>query len=47
MPDTALSEEATDLKALRDAVVDAAAVSSGLWFSYLFLILYLAIAVGR
>jgi hypothetical protein len=37
---------ATDLKALRTAVVDAAGVGAGLWFSYLFVLLYLLIAVG-
>jgi uncharacterized protein YjbI with pentapeptide repeats len=42
----ALADEATDLKALRGAVVDAAAVSAGLWFSYIFMLLYLLIAVG-
>jgi uncharacterized protein YjbI with pentapeptide repeats len=31
---------------LRDAVVDAASVSSGLWLSYLFVFFYLAIAAG-
>ena len=39
-------DEAKDLKALRAAVVDAAGVSAGLWFSYLFVLLYLLIAVG-
>jgi uncharacterized protein YjbI with pentapeptide repeats len=39
-------DEATDLKALRTAVVDAAGVGAGLWFSYLFVLLYLLIAVG-
>jgi hypothetical protein len=38
--------KATDLQALRDAVVDAAAVGGGLWLSYLFVFLYLAIAAG-
>src|SRR4051812_29212430 len=42
----ALAGEAQDLKALRTAVVDAAGVSAGLWFSYLFVLLYLLIAVG-
>jgi hypothetical protein len=31
---------------LRDAVVDAASVSTGLWLSYLFVLFYFAIAVG-
>jgi len=46
LPDTAkkLAEEAKDLKALRTAVVEAAGVSAGLWFSYLFVLLYLLIA---
>jgi hypothetical protein len=39
-------DEATDLKALRTAVVDAAGISAGLWLSYLFVLLYLLIAVG-
>ena len=39
-------DEAKDLKASRAAVVDAAGVSAGLWFSYLFVLLYLLIAVG-
>src|SRR5438128_12574345 len=40
------TRKATDLGALRDAVVDAASAGSGLWFSYLFVSFYLAIAVG-
>jgi len=43
---TALAGKAKDLQALRDAVVDAASVGAGLWFSYLFVLLYLLIAVG-
>ena len=35
--------KATDLDALRTAVVDAAGVGYGLWFSYLFALLYFAI----
>jgi hypothetical protein len=31
---------------LRDAVADAANVGAGLWFSYVFVLLYLSIAVG-
>jgi hypothetical protein len=42
----AILDEATDLKALRTAVLDAAGVGAGLWFSYLFVLLYLLIAVG-
>jgi hypothetical protein len=38
--------KATDLDALRTAVVDAAGVGYGLWFSYLFVLLYFAIAAG-
>jgi uncharacterized protein YjbI with pentapeptide repeats len=41
-----IADEAKDLKALRIAVVDAAGVSVGLWFSYIFVLLYLLIAVG-
>ena len=48
LPPTAesLTGKAKDLLALRDAVVDAASVGAGLWFSYLFVLLYLLIAVG-
>src|ERR1700690_1375090 len=42
----ALAGKAKDLEALRDAVVDAASVGAGLWFSYLFVLFYLLIAVG-
>jgi len=42
----AFAAKAKDLQALRDAVVDAASVGAGLWLSYLFVVLYLAIAVG-
>ena len=38
--------KATDLDALRNAVVDAAGVGYGLWFSYLFALLYFAIAAA-
>ncbi len=38
--------KATDLDALRTAVVDAAGVGYGLWFSYLFALLYFAIAAA-
>jgi uncharacterized protein YjbI with pentapeptide repeats len=48
MPPTAaaFAGKAKDLGALRDAVVDAANVGAGLWFSYLFVLLYLVVAVG-
>ena len=48
MPPTAVAfaGKAKDLGALRDAVVDAANVGAGLWFSYLFVLLYLIVAVG-
>ena len=42
----ALAAKATDLDALRTTVVDAAGVGYGLWFSYLFVLLYFAIATG-
>jgi uncharacterized protein YjbI with pentapeptide repeats len=42
----AFGAKAKDLDALRNAVVDAAGVGAGLWFSYLFVLLYLLIAVG-
>jgi len=42
----AFAGKARDLAALRDAVVDAANVSAGLWLSYLFVLFYLLIAVG-
>ncbi|MGH6937266.1 MAG: hypothetical protein ACRED2_14065 [Methylocella sp.] len=35
-----------DLDALRKAVVDAASVGEGIWLSYLFVLLYIAIAAG-
>jgi Pentapeptide repeats (8 copies) len=40
------ASKAYDLEALQGAIVDAAGVSAGLWFSYLFVLLYFAIAVG-
>src|SRR3984893_11575539 len=43
---TAFAAKARDLGALRDAVVDAASVGAGLWFSYLFALFYFAIAAG-
>jgi uncharacterized protein YjbI with pentapeptide repeats len=42
----AFAGKAKDLQALRDALVDAASVGAGLWFSYLFVLFYLLIAVG-
>ena len=42
----ALAGRARDLQALRDALVDAAGVGAGLWFSYLFVLFYLPIAAG-
>ena len=42
----ALAAKANDLDALRTAVVDAAGVGYGLWFSYLFVLFYFAIAAG-
>src|ERR1044072_9085666 len=41
-----IAGKAKDLEALRNAVVDAANVSGALWFSYLFVLLYLVVAVG-
>src|SRR5437588_6629886 len=43
---TQFAAKAKDLGALRDAVVDAASVSAGLWVSYLFALFYFAIAAG-
>ncbi len=37
---------ADDLKPLRDAVIEAARVSGGLWLSYLFVLFYFLVAVG-
>src|SRR5262249_57165573 len=45
-PPQGLAAKATDLDALRTAVVDAAGVGYGLWSSYLFALLYFAIAAG-
>ena len=42
----AFAAKATDLDALRGAVIDAAGVGAGLWFSYLFVLFYLAVAAG-
>jgi uncharacterized protein YjbI with pentapeptide repeats len=41
-----IAEKANDLEAIKKAVEDAAAVSGALWFSYLFVLSYLAIAAG-
>jgi len=38
--------EIDDLDAMRKSVEDAAAVSTGLWISYLFMLFYIAIAAG-
>jgi uncharacterized protein YjbI with pentapeptide repeats len=43
---TPFAARAKDLGALRDAVVDAAGVGTGLWLSYLFVLFYFAIAAG-
>jgi hypothetical protein len=43
---TPFAARAQDLGALRDAVVDSAGVSTGLWLSYLFVLFYFAIAAG-
>src|SRR5580704_3213897 len=40
------AKEAHDLDAVRKSVEDAAAVSTGFWLSYLFVLLYIAIAAG-
>ena len=41
-----LAEKAESVGTLRDAVVEAAGVSMGLWLSYLFVLFYFAIAAG-
>jgi hypothetical protein len=41
-----LAAKANDLEAIRDAVVDAAKISAGLWLSYLFVLFYLFVAAG-
>jgi hypothetical protein len=43
---TSFAAKAKDLAALREAVVDAASVSAGLWLSYLFALFYFAVAAG-
>jgi uncharacterized protein YjbI with pentapeptide repeats len=40
-----IGKKATDLEGLRTAVVDAASVGTGLWFSFLFMLFYFALAV--
>lgn len=47
-PDPAekFAKEAHDLDAVRKSVEDAAAVSAGLWLSYLFVLFYIGIAAG-
>jgi uncharacterized protein YjbI with pentapeptide repeats len=42
----AIAADADDLKAIKGAVTDAAAVGGGLWLSYLFVLFYLAVAAG-
>ena len=42
----AFADKATDLQALRDTMADAGNVGAGLWLSYVFVLLYLAIAAG-
>ena len=41
-----IAEKADDLEAIKKAVDDAAAVSGALWFSYLFVLFYFAVAAG-
>ena len=41
-----IAAKADDLEAIKKAVEDAAAVSGALWFSYLFVLFYFAIATG-
>jgi hypothetical protein len=45
-PAEAFAGRAKDLQALCDTVVEAASVGAGLWFSYLFVLLYLLITAG-
>ena len=42
-----IAKKADDLEAIKKAVDDAASVSGALWFSYLFVLFYLAVAAGR
>ncbi len=41
-----IAAKADDLEAIKKAVDDAAAISGALWFSYLFVLFYFAIAAG-
>jgi uncharacterized protein YjbI with pentapeptide repeats len=41
-----IAKDAHDLRAIRQAVDDAAAVSATLWFSYIFVTFYIAVAAG-
>jgi uncharacterized protein YjbI with pentapeptide repeats len=41
-----IATKADDLEAIRKAVEDAAAISGGLWLSYLFVLSYIAVAAG-
>ena len=45
-PTGKFAKEAGDLDAIRKSVEDAAAVSAGIWLSYLFVLLYIGIAAG-
>jgi len=45
-PLSEIAKKADDLEAIKKAVDDAASVSGGLWFSYLFVLFYLAVAAG-
>jgi len=44
--DDGAAAKANDIEAIRKTVEDAAAVSTGLWISYLFTLFYIAIAAG-
>jgi hypothetical protein len=41
-----ICQKADDLESIRGAVDDAAAVGGALWFSYMFVLFYLAVATG-
>ena len=45
-PTGKFAKQAGDLDAIRKSVEDAAAVSAGIWLSYLFVLLYIGIAAG-
>jgi uncharacterized protein YjbI with pentapeptide repeats len=45
-PTGKFAKEAGDLDAIRKSVEDAAAVSAGIWLSYLFVLFYIGIAAG-